>query len=167
MTEALRWVLRAGLYALFFAGIALLSVWPRYDYAPADKAEIKLSLSHAAERVEPCVRLTPQQIADLPPNMRRTEDCERQRLPLTIELDVDDVTVLSMDAAPSGVWEDGPASVYERFTIAAGPHRVAVRMRDSARTDGWDYAFEDDVDLQPGRYFTITFKAETGGFRFR
>ena len=167
MIEALRWLLRAGLYALFFAGIAVLSAWPSYDYASADEAEIKLSFSHAAERVEPCVQLTPQQIADLPPNMRRTEQCERQRLPLTIELDVDDVTVLSVDAQPSGVWGDGPASVYERFTFAAGPHRIAVRMRDSARTDGWDYAREEDVDLAPGRYFTITFKAETGGFRFR
>ncbi len=154
-------------YAAFAAATGYLSASPAYHYADAGYATVKLSLSHAAERVKPCVRLTPEQIAALAPNMRRPEKCERERLPLTVELDIDGETVAHIVAAPSGLWNDGPASIYERFEVAPGPHRVVAKLRDSNRIDGWDYAHAEDVTLPPGRYFTITFRAESGGFSFR
>ena len=99
--------------------------------------------------------------------MRRTEACERERLPLVIELDVDGEAVINLTAQPSGLWNDGPASVYERFDVAPGPHTISVRLRDTARTEGWDYEKTGNVVLEPGRYFTVTFKQATGGFNFR
>jgi hypothetical protein len=130
-------------------------------------ASVKLSLSHAAELVAPCVQLTPEQIAELAANMRRTEACERERLPLILELDVDGEVLISLTAQPSGLWNDGPASIYERFELEPGSHRISVRLRDSARSTGWDYELTEDVVLEPGRYFSVTFKQATGGFRFR
>ena len=126
-----------------------------------------MSLSHAAERVEPCVPLTQEEIAELAANMRRTETCERERLPLVLEVDIDGETVVGIEAEPSGLWNDGPASIYERFEVAPGEHVVAARLRDTARTNGWDYETTETVDLLPGRYFTITFRSESGGFNFR
>lgn len=169
MSRILRYLLQILAYAGFATVVGYLSFWPRYQYAAPDHAVVKISLSHAAERVKPCVRLTPQQIAELAPNMRPAtlEQCERQRLPLVLELDVDGEAVLRLSAAPSGVWEDGPASVYQRFDLPAGAHAISVRMRDSARADGWDYTLTEEVTLEPGRYLTVTFKAETGGFSFR
>ena len=70
-------------------------------------------------------------------------------------------------AQPSGVWNDGPSSIYERFDVTPGRHVISVRMRDTARETGWDYSRTDTVDLVAGRYFTVTFKAENGGFQFR
>jgi hypothetical protein len=32
---------------------------------------------------------------------------------------------------------------------------------------GWDYTHTEDVTLVAGRYLTVTFRAETGGFNFR
>jgi hypothetical protein len=167
MASGLRILLQVVAYAAFAAVTGYLSASPAYDYADAGTATVKLSLSHAANRVEPCVRLTPEQIAALAPNMRRPEQCERERLPLTVELEIDGETVTRIVAAPSGLWNDGPASIYERFEVAPGPHRVAVRLRDSDRTDGWDYVHAEDVELEAGRYFTITFRAKVGGFSFR
>ena len=95
------------------------------------------------------------------------ESCERERLPLIIELDIDGETVFSKQAEPSGLWNDGPSSVYERLNVSAGAHEISVRMRDTARTEGWDYTKSAEVVLEPGRYFTVTFKAATGGFNFR
>lgn len=155
------------LYGFFCAAVAYLSAAPTYHHADPELAAIKLSLSHAANRVEECIKLTPQQINERAQRGERLNDCERERLPLMIELDIDGATALSVSAAPSGLWRDGPASVYERLQVAAGPHRVAVRLRDSARGDGWDYEHTEDVTLVPGRYFTITFRAENGGFKFR
>ena len=72
-----------------------------------------------------------------------------------------------IEVPPSGPWNDGPASVYERFEVAAGRHTITAKLRQSARADGWDYEHSEDVTLAAGRYFTITFRAATGGFRFR
>jgi len=154
-------------YLAFAACIGYFATQPPYRYADPAAASVKVSLSHAADRVMPCVQLTQEQIAELAANMRRTETCERQRLPLILEMDVDGEPVLRLEALPSGLWGDGPSSVYERFTVAPGMRHVAVRLRDTARAEGWDYERTGDVMLEAGRYFSVTFKAETGGFKFR
>ena len=167
MNNGLRLFLQAITYAVFAILVGYLSASPAYDYTDPGNATIKLSLSHAADRVKPCVRLTPEQIAELAPNMRRPETCERQRLPLTVELEIDGETVTTIEAPPSGLWNDGPASVYERFEVDPGRHTITARLRDSDRTEGWDYVHTEDVTLVASRYFTVTFRAETGGFAFR
>ena len=167
MHDLLRISLQVIAYFVFAIAIGYFSFWPRYQYASAEQAAIKVSLSHAAGRVKPCVILTPEEIARLAPNMRRTETCERERLPVTLQLEIDGEVVALVEAPASGLWNDGPASIYERFVVASGPHRITAKLRDTARVDGWDYTLSDDVLLQAGRYFTITFRAENGGFNFR
>ena len=167
MRSALRLLLQVLAYVGIAALLGYFATMPTYRYADPAMASIKLSLSHAAARIKPCRQLTQEEIAELAANMRRTEACERERLPLTLELDIDGDTVLSLIAQPSGLWNDGPASIYERFDVPPGPHQLAVRLRDTARTTGWDYESTEFVDLAAGHYFTITFKPETGGFAFR
>lgn len=167
MRSALKLFLQFVAYAVIAALLGYFATMPPYRYADPELASIKLSLSHAADRIEPCRQLTQKEIAELAANMRRTEACERERLPLRLELDIDGDTVLMLTAMPSGVWNDGPASIYERFDVLPGAHELSVRLRDTARTSGWDYQKTATVNLEPGRYFTITFKPETGGFTFR
>ena len=167
MTNLLRHLLQLFFYALFAIAIGYFSASPALQYAPDDAAVIKLSLSHATARVAPCVLLTPEQVAALAPNMRRTESCERARVPLQIELDIDGKPVLSRQALPAGLWGDGLASIYEKITLPAGKYRVNVRLRDSAAEDAWDYTYTEDIELVAGRYLTISFKPETGGFKVR
>ena len=155
------------LYVAFAVFVGYFSIAPAYRYADPELASLKLSLSHAADRVSECVRLTLDEINARAQRGERVNECERERLPLTVEVDVDGETVLSVTAAPSGLWGDGPASVYERIDIEAGPHKVTARLRDSARETGWDHEYTEDVVLSPGRYFTIRFREETGGFAFR
>ena len=160
-------IVQALLYAAFAAIIGYFSLSPGYRYADPELASIKLSLSHAANRVEECVKLTPQQINDRARAGEPLNDCARERLPVTVELDIDGQQVLHVTATPSGLWKDGPSSVYERLSIEPGAHTVTARLRDTARTDGWDYEYSQNVVLEAGRYFTIRFRAETGGFAFR
>lgn len=164
MNNALRYLLQFGCYALFALTVAWFSASPAYQYAAADLAQVKLSLSHAAEREAPCVQLSPEEVAALAPNMRRTEACERKRLPLTIEMAIDGELVLAREAPPSGLWGDGPASVYERLSLEPGNYQLQLRLRDSAREAGWDYTASENVELVAGQYLTISFKADSGGF---
>ena len=167
MNKVLRYFVQFAAFATFAVFVGYFSSSPPFEYAEAELAVVKLSLNHAADRIAPCVLLTPAEVAALAPNMRRTERCERARLPLSIELDVDGERVLTMQASPAGLWGDGPASVYQRFDLPPGQYRMAVRLRDTARADGWDYTLVEDVNLIAGRYLTITFRAENGGFKIR
>lgn len=160
-------ILQVLLYVAFAAFTGYLSIAPAYQYADPELAVIKLSLSHAANRVEECVRLTPDEINARALQGESLSECGRERLPLRVEVDIDGQTVIAVTAEPSGLWSDGPSSVYERISVAAGPHTISVRLRDSARESGWDYEQTEGVDLSPGRYFTITFRAANGGFEFR
>ncbi len=160
-------VVQVLLYAVFAVVIGYFSLSPGYRYASPELASIKLSLSHAADRVEECVKLTPQQINERAMAGEPISECARERLPLTVELDIDGARVLHVTATPSGLWNDGPSSVYQRLPVEPGAHTITARLRDSARTDGWDYEYSERVTLHAGRYFTITFRAETGGFAFR
>jgi hypothetical protein len=167
MHKFFRYALQLFVYAALATAIGYFSVSPRYQYASAEAAIVKVSLSHATNRIAPCVLLTPSEVAELAPNMRRAEKCERARLPLTIEVDVDGKLKLSERALPSGLWSDGPASIYRRFDMPPGQYRLNVRLRDTNRAEGWDYDYNQDVRLEAGRYLTITFRAENGGFEFR
>lgn len=167
MADIARYAAQAIAYLAFALLLGYFATMPPYRYADLDMASVKVSLSHAAARVKPCVQLTPEQIAEFAANMRRTESCERERLPLELEFEIDGNPVLRLTAEPTGLWNDGPASVYERFDVEPGTHRVTARMRDTARTEGWDYERSETVTLEAGRYFTVTFKPDNGGFSFR
>ncbi len=167
MARLSAFILQLILYAGFAATVGYFATQPPYTYGEPEMATIKVSLSHAAARTKPCIELTPEQIAELAANMRRAEICERQRLPIELELDVDGAAALRVVAQPSGLWGDGPASIYERFDVAPGVHAVSVRLRDTARTEGWDYSTAQELTLERGRYLTITFNPARGGFELR
>ena len=160
-------IVQAILYALFAVGLGYFSLSPAYQYADEGMATVKLSFSHAAARVEECVQLTLDQINERALAGKPVSECARERLPLTVELEIDGVVVFRDEPQPSGLWSDGPASVYTRFDVDPGTYTITARLRDTARDDGWDYTHTQDAVLRPGRYFTITFRAETKGFRYR
>lgn len=157
---------QAAAYILFVAFLGVFSVAPSYTYLEADLAVIKLSFSHAGDRVGPCRRLSPEEIAALPANMRRSEDCPRGRLPLLVELEIDGEIATRRLLPPIGLQGDGASSVFQRFQVAAGKHRIVARLRDSARSEGFDYEREIEVELAPGQNFVVDFRAESGGFIF-
>ncbi len=156
--------------AIVYGTIAVLlgyfSTSPAYVHFPADKAQLVISFTHAGQRAVPCRKLTPEEIEQLAANMRRAEVCERERLPLYVELVLDGKTLFSASLPPTGLSRDGAAHVHERFTVAPGRHDLSVGLRDSARTAGFDYQSEAVVELSPGRNFVVDFRPEFGGFLF-
>jgi hypothetical protein len=166
MMRILRYVAMFAVILALFAGVAALADWPVYRKTPRDTAVIMLSFIHGAARAD-CRRLTPQEIAKLSPNMRHIQDCPRERRSLRVELDIDDKTMFARDLKPSGIAGDGQSKVYERFVAPIGSHDLFVRMRDTARTEGFDYDRRERVTLQPDQMLVIDFSAETGEFLIR
>jgi hypothetical protein len=149
------------LYGLFAAVIGLFSAWPSYTHLPPGQAVLKLSFAHAGKPVSECRQRSAEELAKLQPNMRAPLDCPRERSPVAIELDVDGVNTLRLEAPPSGLRKDGPSSVYRRIELPAGTHRLAVRMRDDARAAGFTHVHEASVTLEPTQVVVVDFDSAT------
>jgi hypothetical protein len=152
---------------LLFAGVAALADWPIYRQIPPGHGVVILTFVRGAERVTECRRLSAQEIAKLPPNMRRVQDCPRGRRPVYVELDIDGRPIFRASLPPSGIAGDGPSRVYERFVLPASDYDLAVRMRDTGRSEGFDHESTKHVALAPAQMLVIDFRAETGEFVFR
>jgi hypothetical protein len=153
--------------AALFAAVASFASWPVYRQTPRGSAVVMLTFVHRADRKSECRRLTPQEIQKLPPNMRRVEECPRGRLPIYVELDLDGRRLFQASLAPTGIAGDGPAKVYERFVVPAGKYDIAVRMRDTPRTEGFDHERHETVALAADQMFVVDFRPESGEFVFR
>ena len=154
------------LYVPLMALIGYFSTQPRFSILGEDEALVRLSFIHAAERKAPCRTRSAEELAKLPPNMRAAQDCPRERAPVRIELEVDGTVVLRREVPPSGLKNDGNATVYHRLPVPAGKHRVVARLSDRASGE-FNYRKEETVELAPGGVLLIDFVAAKGGFVFR
>lgn len=167
MPDAVSYAAQTFFYAGFAAAIGVFASWPIYHQAPEGTAQIKLSFNHSGARVEDCRRLTAKELSKLPSAKRRPADCSRERLPVTIQLTFDGTPVYEAVLQPSGFSSDGQARTYEKFILPAGKHVIEARLRDSKRSEGFDYESRFEAELAPWQNLAIDFKAEQGGFLFR
>ena len=147
--------LSATLYAVFAAVVGLFSFWPNYQYVGEHEAIISVAFSHAGQRIGECRRLTQDELNALPPNMRKPNDCPRGRHPVQVELILDGETLLQKALQPSGIWSDGKANAYERLRIAAGPHRLQVRVNDAGGAAEGEITAGAVLDIVPGRNVVV------------
>jgi hypothetical protein len=166
MKQALRIAAQLALYVPLMALIGYFSTEPRFSALGPGEALLRLSFIHAAERKEPCRERTPEELAQLAPNMRAALDCPRERAMLLVELEVDGEIALRREVPPTGVQRDGNATVYHRLPLPAGRHRIVARLRDRPG-DGFNFVGETTLELAPGAALLIDFSKERGGFVFR
>ena len=167
MTNILRYLGQIVVLAVAALIVGYFSTSPAYRSLPEGKAMIKLSFAHSGERVEDCRTRTDAEMADQAPNMRRRRDCPRERVPLVIDLTMDGELLHHSILEPTGLSRDLPANVYETFVVSTGAHSLTLRLRDSRRTEGYDYEQQFDIELKPAQNLAIDFEARTGGFLIR
>jgi hypothetical protein len=167
MAKPISWLCQALLYGLFALIIGYFSNSPPYRHLPPDQALIKLSFSHEGKRVAACRERTAEDLSKLPPNMRAPMDCPRERSPVRVEIDLDGNPAYRHVAMPSGLSRDGASTVYRRFPVSSGQHRLAVRLNDDARTVGFNYHREETVTLKPSEVLVIDFNQEAGGITLK
>ncbi|MBC8242253.1 MAG: hypothetical protein ISR50_05375 [Alphaproteobacteria bacterium] len=162
-----RYAGQALVYLLFAAFLGYFASAPKYTHFPPDQALIKLSLAHGAKRVGGCRRFTRAELQEMAPNMRRPLDCPRQRLPVVVEFVIDGKTRYSAAVPPTGLSGDGPSRIYQRFAVSPGKHAIVARLRDSDRSEGFDYETTAEIELAAQQSVAIDFRQEMGGFLFR
>ncbi len=163
MRRVFNWTGQALLYGCFAVALGVFSRWPVYHPLAPDMAQIKVSFMHHGARLADCRPYTAEELAKLAPNMRKATKCERERSPVSIEVDLDGQPVLSHVSPPSGLSRDGASTMYRRLDVPAGEHRIAVRFKDDQSARGHAYAHEAVVDLAPAQVLVIDFNADKGG----
>ena len=153
-------------YAAFIAALAYFSTSPVYRHLPADTALLKVSLQHAGQRKEACRERSAEELAKLAPNMRLATVCPRERVPVTVNIELDGKTVVDVSVAPSGLAKDGSSTLYRRVSIPAGEHHVVAKLGD-APAAGFGHVKEATVTLKPGAILLLDFDAKEGGWVFR
>ena len=163
MNQALNWIGQALLYGSFAVALGVFSRWPIYHPVPDDMAQIKVSFAHHGARVAACRPYTAEEQAKMPPNMRKAEKCERERSPVSIEVDIDGKTVLAHTSPPSGLSRDGASTLYRRLNVAAGQHQIAVRFKDNQKAEGFTSQVQETVTLKPAQVLVIDYSTDKGG----
>ncbi len=160
--ERKNYFLQAFNYLIFMSLIGYFSTSPAYRHLPEGQAQVVLAFSHAGQHVEPCKQVSPEELAKLPPNMRRPTECPRARSPVKVELLMDGEPLLSTVAEPPGLFGDGGVDIFLDATVPAGKHHFEVRMNDSVRIEGFNYTGEKTVELAPAQLLFIDFNTEQG-----
>jgi hypothetical protein len=158
---------QALLYGAFAAAVGVFSQWPPYRPLPPGQALIKLSFTRVGKPVGDCRKPSAEEQAKLPPQMRVTEVCPRERSPITVQVDIDGARALERSAAPTGLSKDGAAAMYARLTVPAGERRVAVRLSDDVRARDKPWQREAMLTLTAGQVLVIDFDAGKGGITFQ
>lgn len=165
MSDALWMPVRFAVLALFLGGVVTLSDWPRHRSVPEGMGVVTLSFGHGADRRAACRPATEEELAKMPPNMRRTEICPRGRPSIAIEFEIDGSEVFTAEVPPSGIAGDGPSRVHRNFELPAGTYELTVRMRDRPGDD-FNWQGRKTVELKPADHRVIDFRADGGGFIF-
>lgn len=158
----LRYILQALNYAMFMALIWYLSTAPAFRQLEEGQAILTISFSHAGEIREPCRTLSAEELAALPPNMRKPTDCPRERSPVIIEAMLDGKLIHSQTEEAPGLYKDSGVDIYLMKKIPAGEHHLAIRMDDSVLRQGFDRTFEQDIVLEPAQILLVGFYPDRG-----
>jgi ferredoxin/coenzyme F420-reducing hydrogenase delta subunit len=153
--------------ALFLVITGAFSVWPKFQLLDDDMAMVSLSFSHAGQRIRECRMLTQEELNKLPPNMRKPEDCPRERRPVYVLFKSGDQTLYEATRRPTGLWKDGSANVYQRIEVEAGSMELFIGMNEHGQADGFDYSMSQKVDLAAGDHLVVEFDQTAATFFFR
>jgi hypothetical protein len=166
LNKIVNYALQAVCYLAFIAVVGYFATSPPYVHLPAGQALVKLSFQHAGQRKEACHERTPEELAKLAPNMRAASVCPRERVALTVEVEMDGKPLFALVAQPTGLSKDGAVAVYRRIAVAAGEHRFVAKMKDAVAGD-FGFVGHRTIELKPGQLLVIDFDTKAGGWVFR
>lgn len=160
--KPLQFLLQLINYSAFMALIWFFSSAPSVYPIGEDEAMITIAFAHAGQLREPCRMLSQEELNELPPNMRKLDECPRERSPVTIEVVLDGNLIYSESLQPPGLFGDGGVDIFYSVKIPAGDHHLILKMNDSVRIEGFNHRFEQAVRVDPARILLVSFQKRKG-----
>ena len=153
----LRYLLQAFNYAIFMLLIWYFATGPSLRIIEDDESMLTIAFAHAGELLKPCRRLSQEELQKLPPNMRKLDDCPRERSPVILEAALDGKQIYRKVMLPPGIFGDGGVDVFFSGKVPAGKHHLSIKMDDSVRKEGFDHVFEKEIDIEPTKILLVEF----------
>lgn len=150
MKRLMRHAGQVAVWALLLIVIAAFAAGPAFSPVPEGHGELKISMAHLADRLEPCRQLTEEERMALPPTRRVTEVCERGRVPTLVRVRLDGELIIDRRVKAAGWQEDGRAYLLEFQPLPAGNYQLELALRDSPREQGYDMQRRFNLALEPG-----------------
>lgn len=157
-----RYPLQALNYTIFMAMAWYFSSAPSFEHLGENDAVVTLTFAHVGEHIEPCIKLSQEELNKLAPNMRKLQDCGRERSPIMVEVQMDGHPIFSENVVPPGLYHDGSVNIFVSETVPAGPHQFSVKMNDSIHVEGFNHHFEQSVELKPAQLLIVGFNTSEG-----
>ena len=159
-----RFPFQALFYGFFAVAASAFAAWPAVNLMQPGQGMVSLTFSHAGRRIGECRLLSQAELDKLPPNMRKTSDCPRERWPVRVELRIDGKVLYNEVLPPSGIWNDGESNAYARFPISSGPHHVFIGMNDSGGGPEFDFRMDSRISVLPEQHIVVEFDSDHGTF---
>ncbi|MCP4431177.1 MAG: hypothetical protein GY806_09385 [Gammaproteobacteria bacterium] len=160
--KPIRYLLQIINYTVFMGMIWYFASAPSFTVLEEDQAVITMAFSHAGQLREACRRLSQEELNNLAPNMRKLEDCPRERSPVVIEMKLDGEILYNKSLQPPGLYEDGGVDIYFSQKIPAGEHQFEVSMDDSVRGKGVEHRYAQTVEVAASKILLVEFESDTG-----
>lgn len=167
MSKFIRYPAQALLYGLFALVVGYFSTSPHYRLLGDGEGLLRLSLQHPGRLLVECRQRSAEELAKMPPNMRTSADCPRERSPVAVRIELDGKPIIDDSYAPAGLSRDGASAAYRRMPIPTGPHRLHVRINDDKNVKGYTHDREFALNVKPGQIVLIDFQPELGGVVIR
>ena len=158
----LRYLLQAFNYTIFMTLVWYFATSPSVRVIEDDEAMVTVAFAHAGETREACRILSQEELLKLPPNMRKLDDCPRERSPIIIEATLDGKIIYSKTYLPPGIFNDGSVNLYYNSKVPAGKHRFEIKMDDSVRKQGFNHQLTQDINIEPAHILLVEFEPLTG-----
>lgn len=162
--KPLRYLLQIFNYSLFMAIVWYFSSAPAVRLIGENEARLTIAFAHAGQLREPCRMLSQEELNKLAPNMRKLDDCPRERSPVLIEAELDGELFYKVELQPPGVFGDGGVDVFYSEKLPAGEHQLSMRMNDSVRIEGFNHQFDELVSIEPAQILLIAYDSKQGFF---
>ncbi len=160
--KPVRYLLQVVNYTVFMAIIWYFATAPSFTVLDEDQAVITMAFSHAGQLREACRRLSQQELNELAPNMRKLDDCPRERSPVVIEMKLDGEVLYDKSLLPPGLYEDGGIDVYFSKKIPAGEYQFEISMDDSVRGEGVEHQYVQTVEIAASKILLVEFQSDRG-----
>jgi len=105
-----------------------------YSAETSQDAIIRLSWRAVGQRIEECRVPSEEELAALPPHMRREEICEGRLAPFQLDVSIDGQPVHSAEIRASGARQDRPTYVFHEIRVPPGRHDLKVRFAVDAES---------------------------------
>lgn len=128
---------------------------------------LRLSFRHPGKIATDCRARTPEELEKLPLHLRTEMDCERERSPVQVRVELDGDLLFDRVYEPAGLRRDGASAGYFRMPIPVGEHEIRVQVNDDVRVEGFNHEGERRVDVKPGQVVLIDFVEDQGGVVIR